>query len=92
MLDLESLSSLIRCHEEFLRGPNHPKSLCSPRVVHKKYEKKQISLRQCQDSECMLLKCYLGFGNCGLGGLFGQKERVSEKQSQRHLHEGFCLC
>lgn len=40
-----------------------------------KYEKKQISVCECQDSECTLLKCYLGFGNCGLGGLFGQKER-----------------
>lgn len=50
-----------------------------------KYEKKQISLCERQDSECTLLKCYLGFGNCGLGGLFGQNERGrgSEKETEK---------
>lgn len=60
----------------------------------KKYEKKQISLCECQDSECTLLKCYLGFGNCSLGGLFGQKER--EKNQVKGIENThtrrFCLC
>lgn len=34
-----------------------------------KYEKKQISPRERQDTECMLCKCYLGFGNCGFRGI-----------------------
>lgn len=60
-------------------------SLFASSCVQKKYEKKQISVCECQDSECTLLKCYLGFGNWGLGGLFGQKDRreVSKKKAER---------
>lgn len=55
----------------------------------KKYEKKQIWLHGRQDSECTLLKCYLGFGNCGLGGLFGQNERGRGREKEayrRHIY------
>lgn len=62
----------------------------TPSSAHK-YEKKQISLCQRQDSECTLLKCYLGFGNCGLGGLFGQKERRRgrEDESMRRREDAY---
>lgn len=66
-----------------------------------KYEKKQISPCKRQDSECTLLKCYLGFGNCGQKDYFDRKregegvkeETETEWESHRtHTHTQRVCC
>ena len=86
------LQPLVILWSDSCAAPKLPQSPCPSCVLRKKkkkYEKKQIWLHGRQDSECTLLKCYLGFGNCGLGGLFGQNERGRGREKEayrRHIY------
>lgn len=71
------------------RPPCCPPLPVSPSSTRKSYEKKQTAGCECQDSECTLPKCYLGFGNCGFPGIIWterQRERGWEKGRRgRHV-------
>lgn len=82
------------------RPPCCPPLPVSPSSTRKSYEKKQTAGCECQDSECTLPKCYLGFGNCGFPGIIWterQRERVREGETREacetqgehtYIHEG----
>lgn len=86
--------------KQWVRPPCCPPLPVSPSSTRKSYEKKQTAGCECQDSECTLPKCYLGFGNCGFPGIIWterQRERVREGETgeacetqgeHTYIHEG----
>lgn len=80
------LDSKTKNKNEFLCSSPLPVSPCSPLLLllkKKNMKRNRYHQGERQDSECTQLKCYLGFGNCGLGGLFGQNARGIEKETEK---------